>query len=224
MNSSAAWPVVAVAIGLLHATPAVPPPPEERASGQFPTTAEEAIALDESNVAGWAEGPMSLFILEDEEAIWDALETDEQRRRFIGWFWARRDDDLRDNVHPVKMEIYGRVAETNKRFTELPRGWRTDRGRVWVMFGRPTTIRSDFGDESATWNYFAPGLSRQLAFNNDAGEFNVYFSRRDGAARRSYRISGGVGPGAWPAYVLRVMDFVRLTMVTYPEMEWPGGS
>ena len=92
------------------------------------------------------------------------------------------------------------------------------------MFGQPDAVRSDFGDEAATWNYFAPGLQRQLAFNNEAGDFNVYFSRRDGSARRSYRISGGVGPGAWPAYVLRVMELVRQTMVTYPEMEWRRGG
>ena len=149
--------------------------------------------------------------------------TKRQRRRFIGWFWARRDDDLRDNLHPPKMEVYARVAEANKRFTEVPRGWRTDRGRVWVMFGRPTNIRADFGDESATWNYFAPGLQSLLAFNNEAGEFNVNFSRvAQFEIRTSYRITGGVGPGAWPAYVLRVMDFVRQTMVTYPDLEWHG--
>jgi GWxTD domain-containing protein len=193
----------------------------ERPTGQFPTTAAEAIALDEGDVGDWADGPMSLFILEGEEEIWDGLENDAQRRRFIGWFWARRDEDLRDNVHPIKMETYGRVAEANKRFTELPRGWRTDRGRVWVMFGRPTTIRSDFEDENTTWNYFAPGLGRQLAFDNAAGEFDVYFSRQ---RPRSYRIAGGVAPGVWPAYVLRVMEFVRQGLVVNPDLKWTRGA
>ena len=56
----------------------------ERPTGQFPTTAAEAIALDEGEVGKWADGPMNLFILEAEQAIWEGLESDEQRRRFIG--------------------------------------------------------------------------------------------------------------------------------------------
>ena len=226
MKKSISLPMMTIAAGLICVPSALPmSAAAERATGQFPTTAEEAIALDEADVSKWADGPMSLFILEDEQTIWDGLENDEQRRVFIGWFWARRDEDLRDNLHELKMEVYARVAETNKRFTELPRGWRTDRGRVWLMFGRPTTIRSDFEDENATWNYFAPGLQRQLAFNNEAGEFNLYFSRvARREARTSYRITGGVGPGAWPGYVLRVMEFVRQTMVTCPEMEWRRGG
>ena len=87
------------------------------------------------------------------------------------------------------------------------------------MFGQPTAIRSDFEDENTTWNYFAPGLQRQLGFDNDAGEFNVYFSR---LPPRSYRIAGGVAPGAWPPYVLRMMEFARQSMVVQPDLEWTG--
>ncbi len=221
MNKSTALPTMAIAAGLIGVPSALPMSASaERAAGQFPTTTEEAIALDEDDLSKWADGPMSLFILEEEQEIWDGLENDDQRGRFIGWFWARRDEDLRDNLHALKMEVYARVAEANKRFTGLPRGWRTDRGRVWVMFGRPTTIRSDFEDENTTWNYFAPGLGRQLAFDNAAGEFDVYFSRQ---RPRSYRIAGGVAPGAWPPYVLRVMEFVRQSLVIRPDLKWTRG-
>ncbi len=223
MKKSTMLPIMAIAAGLLCVPSASPMPVSTApATSQFPTTAEEAIALDEGdNVGKWADGPMSLFILEEEEEIWDGLENDEQRRRFIGWFWARRDDDLRDNEHPIKMEVYTRIAAANQRFTNIPRGWRTDRGRVWIVFGQPTTIRSDFEDRNTTWNYFAPGLGRQLAFNNEAGEFNVYFTR---TPPRSYRINGDLGRGIWPPYVLRVMEFVRQTMVTYPDMDWRRGG
>lgn len=222
MKTQTALPTMAIAAGLICAPAALPmSDAAERTTGQFPTTAGEAIALDEADVDEWDRGPMSLFILEDERAIWDSLGSDEQRRRFIGWFWARRDDDLRDAVHPLKMEVYARIAEANKRFNELPRGWRTDRGRAWVMFGRPTTIRSDFEDENTTWNYFAPGLGRQLAFDDAAGEFNVYFSRE---RPRSYRIAGGITPGIWPAYVLRVMEFARQGLVVQPDLKWTRGA
>ncbi len=209
------------AITVSPASTALLPHGEESVPTQFPTGAEEARALDESEAANWADGPIQLILLDEENEIWEALDDDEQRRRFIAWFWSRRDDDLRDPVNPAKFGFYSRVAEANRRFTELPRGWRTDRGRVWVMFGRPTTIRADFEDENTTWNYFAPGLGRQLAFNNAAGEFDVHFSR---LPPRSYRIAGGIAPGAWPAYVLRVMEFARQGMMVRSDLVWTGGA
>ena len=191
----------------------------ELPNGQFPVDPEEARALDESDLTEWADGPIQFILLEEEKEIWEELDDDEERRRFVAWFWDRRDDDLRDRLNMAKYGFYSRVAEANQRFTDLPRGWRTDRGRVWLMFGRPTTIRSDFEDENTTWNYFAPGLQQELGFNNDAGEFNVYFSRE---RPRSYRITGGVAPGAWPGYVLRVMELARQIMIVQPDLEWSG--
>ena len=197
------------------------PNAREHTIAQFPTTVEEAMALYEGEVRDWADGPVNLIILEEEEDIWDDLDNDEQRRRFIAWFWDRRDNELRDDEHPARSAFYAGVAEANKRFTEIPRGWRTDRGRVWVMFGQPTVIRSDMDDENLQWNYFSPGLQRLLAFNNAAGEFDVYFWREQ---PRGYRITGGVAPGAWPAYVQRVMEFVRRAMIQDPDLEFQPGQ
>ena len=193
-------------------------------STQFPTDPREAYELDESDVGKWADGPTRLIILEEENNIWDQLKTDEQRRRFIAWFWARRDNNPRDTSHPVKVAFYVGVAEANKRFSDIPRGWKTDRGRVWVIFGKPTLIREDFGGGKLMWNYFAPGMQGILSFDNAAGEFNIYFSRGP-QITRAYRIDGGLAPGAWPAYVQRAIQFVRETMVVNRTLEFsPSGN
>jgi len=196
----------------------------EGRSTQFPTDPREAYELDESNVGTWAEGPTRLIILTEEKEIWDGLETDEQRRRFITWFWARRDNNPRDTSHPIKVAFYLGVAEANKRFSEIPRGWKTDRGRVWLIFGKPTLIRENFGGDRLVWNYFAPGMEGILGFDSAAGEFNIYFSRVP-RRTRAYRIDGGLAPGAWPAYVQRAIQFVRETMVVNRTLEFsPSGN
>jgi len=168
----------------------------------------------------WSEGSVSLIILDEEEEIWEGLESDDQRQRFVAWFWARRDSDLRDPAIPALLEFYTRVAAANKRFTELPRGWRSDRGRVWVMFGQPTSITIDPDDENTLWNYFAPGLWKDLAFDNDFGDMNIYFTR----VRQTYRIDGDLAPGNWPPYVLRVMETVRQGLVLNPGLRFDPGS
>ena len=196
----------------------------EGRSTQFPTDPREAYELDESNVGTWAEGPTRLIILTEEKEIWDGLETDEQRRRFITWFWARRDNNPRDTSHPIKVAFYLGVAEANKRFSEIPRGWKTDRGRVWLIFGKPTLIRENFNGDQLVWNYFAPGMEGILGFDSAAGEFNIYFSRVP-RRTRAYRIDGGLAPGAWPAYVQRAIQFVRETMVVNRTLEFsPSGN
>lgn len=169
----------------------------------------------------WADGPAQLIMLQDEKEVWEDLENDEQRRSFVDWFWARRDNDLRDPVNPVMMAFYTRIGEANGRFTGIPRGWKTDRGRVWSVLGGPDRVRTGMEDEDETWNYWAPGLEPVLGHSAQAGELNIYFARRD---QRTYRIAGGVGPGVWPPYVLRVLEFVNQAMIANPDLEFLPGS
>ncbi len=190
------------------------------APAQFPTDPRAAMEADMADLEKWAEGSVSLIILDEEEEIWEGLENDEQRQRFVAWFWARRDSDLRDPAIPALLEFYTRVAAANERFTELPRGWRSDRGRVWVMFGKPTSITIDPDDQNTLWNYFAPGLWKDLAFDNNYGDMNIRFIR----VRQTYRIDGDLSPGNWPPYVMRVMESIRQGLVLNPDLEFNGGS
>jgi len=204
-------------------TPAPAGPHEMTASSQFPKTVGQAMRLYEGDVEvdEWADGPVLLIMLEDEREIWKELESDPERRRFIEWFWARRDEDLRDPINPVMLAFYTRVGEANGRFTGIPRGWKTDRGRIWAVIGKPDLVRTDTRDENEVWNYWVPGLEPILGYDAEAGEMNIYFSRRD---LRTFRIAGGVGPGVWPPYVIRVMKFVNEAMVANPDLEFRSGQ
>lgn len=64
------------------------------------------------------------------------LHTDEERERFIEQFWLRRDPDPATLVNEFKEEHYRRIAYANVRFAQGPTpGWRTDRGRVYIVHG-----------------------------------------------------------------------------------------
>src|SRR5450432_1142931 len=65
------------------------------------------------------------------------LETNEEREQFIEQFWLRRSatPDLPDN--DFKEEHYRRIAYANEHFASGIPGWRTDRGRIYIIWGKP---------------------------------------------------------------------------------------
>ena len=196
---------------------AVPAFAQEGPGKPFPETPLEALRVHEFDIDKWDDGPSEYLMLEEERKIWKELETTEERRRFVDWFWARRDDDRRDEVNPFKAGFYRRVAEANDRFGGLPRGWKSDRGRVWLVLGKPNNLRRDRNDLTI-WTYYARGI---LEFATDLNEMQVFF-RQMSPSR--YEIYGGLGSGIWPGYVLQVMDFINRAVIVEPDLEFdPGG-
>ena len=181
---------------------------------QMPTDPAEAMAIFEGDVEKWANGPVSYLFLREELEGWEELETDEERRGFIRWFWDRRDDDLRDNQHPFREGFYTRVASANQRFSGFPRGWKSDRGRVWIILGRPDNLRTDFATELEIWTYRTYGGI--LRSSSEMSEMQVSFIRVRVSTRR---IHGGIGPGAWPAYLLRAFDIVNHALIENPSLK-----
>ncbi|HEX8880807.1 MAG TPA: GWxTD domain-containing protein, partial [Candidatus Acidoferrum sp.] len=70
------------------------------------------------------------------------LQTNEEREQFIEQFWLRRSSnpDLPDN--DFKEEHYRRIAYANEHFASGIPGWKTDRGRMYIMWGPPDEIDS----------------------------------------------------------------------------------
>lgn len=71
----------------------------------------------------------------------------EDRREFVNDFWARRDPDLSTAENEYRKEYYTRMATADKAFTAGKPGWKTDRGRIYILLGSPTNvIRKSMGD------------------------------------------------------------------------------
>jgi GWxTD domain-containing protein len=85
----------------------------------------------------WLEKDVVYIISEEERQFFKDLKNDEERESFIEQFWARRNPDQRSTYNSFKEEHYRRIAYANQNFASGIPGWRTDRGRVYVMWGEP---------------------------------------------------------------------------------------
>jgi len=90
----------------------------------------------------WLNEDVVYIISPDERKAFLQLETNEEREQFIEQFWLRRSDnpDLPEN--DFKEEHYRRIAYANEHFASGIPGWKTDRGRIYIMWGKPDEIES----------------------------------------------------------------------------------
>jgi GWxTD domain-containing protein len=85
----------------------------------------------------WLEKDVAYIITDEERKAFKKLQTDDEREHFIEEFWRRRDPDPDTDENEFKEEYYERVAYANEHFSSGIPGWKTDRGRIWIMYGKP---------------------------------------------------------------------------------------
>ncbi len=90
----------------------------------------------------WLEKDVAYIITDEERKAFKKLQTDDERERFIEEFWRRRDPDPDTNENEYREEYYERIAYANEHFASGIPGWKTDRGRIWIMYGKPDETES----------------------------------------------------------------------------------
>ena len=90
----------------------------------------------------WLDQDVVYIITEDEREVFEKLSTAEEKDNFIEQFWLRRDADSNTGINEVKEEHYRRIAYANDNFKSGIDGWKTDRGRIYILHGAPTSIES----------------------------------------------------------------------------------
>src|SRR6266571_643950 len=85
----------------------------------------------------WLEKDVTYIITDEERRAFKKLATDDERERFIEEFWRRRDPDPDTEENEFKEEYYERIAYANEHFASGIPGWKSDRGRIWIMYGKP---------------------------------------------------------------------------------------
>jgi GWxTD domain-containing protein len=90
----------------------------------------------------WVDEDVQYIITGEERTAWKRLKTDEEREQFIEQFWLRRDPspDTIDNEY--KDEHYERIAYANEHFASGIPGWKSDRGRIYIMYGKADEVES----------------------------------------------------------------------------------
>jgi GWxTD domain-containing protein len=83
------------------------------------------------------------WIITDEEAkAFKNLSNEEERQQFIEMFWQRRNPNPDSPENEFRDEHYARIAYANEHFAAGKPGWMTDRGHIYIAFGKPDSIDS----------------------------------------------------------------------------------
>src|SRR6202050_1494062 len=90
----------------------------------------------------WLDEDVRWIITDDEKHAFMQLSNDEERDQFIEGFWQRRDPTPDTEENEFKEEHYRRIAYANEHFAAGIPGWKTDRGRMYIMYGPADEIDS----------------------------------------------------------------------------------
>jgi len=82
------------------------------------------------------------ILTQAERDAWKKLQTDEEREKFIEDFWRSRDPDPDTEENEFKQEFFERIAYANEHFSSGKPGRFTDRGRIYLKFGKPDEVES----------------------------------------------------------------------------------
>jgi len=127
----------------------------------------------------WLEEVVPYIITSTEIEIFKNLPTEVDRGKFIENFWKKRDPDKNTPENEFKLDYYRRIAYANKFFgVGGMAGWRTERGRIFILLGPPNEISRDMSPRASrfrtayhgtteVWNYWGlpnPRLPYNMEF------------------------------------------------------------
>ncbi len=90
----------------------------------------------------WKNNDVAYIITNEEKKAFDALKTDEERENFIENFWRRRDPNPDTEENEYRDQYYERIAYANEHYASGIPGWKTDRGRIYIAWGKPDSVES----------------------------------------------------------------------------------
>jgi GWxTD domain-containing protein len=141
----------------------------------------------------WLEQEVIYIISPVEKEVFLQLRTDRERDMFIQAFWKQRDPTSGTPENEFREEHYTRINKANHSFgrgTSKP-GWKTDRGRMYIILGEPNDIQR-FEGKSQTyptevWFYqgksdlgLPAGFSLVFFQESGVGEYRLYSPLADG--------------------------------------------
>jgi GWxTD domain-containing protein len=90
----------------------------------------------------WLDEDVRWIITDEERSAFKQLSNDEERDQFIEAFWQRRDPTPDTEENEFKEEHYRRIAYANEHYAAGIPGWKSDRGRTYIVFGPADEIES----------------------------------------------------------------------------------
>lgn len=112
--------------------------------------------------------------LRDETEQYGKLKGVEAKRKAMFDFWTSRDEDKSTPINETKLEYFRRIAVVNSQYkTGFREGWKTDRGRVFVIYGQPDEIERHANETDVkpyeVWYYNSIQGGVQFIFGDRTG-------------------------------------------------------
>ncbi|MCA1591189.1 MAG: GWxTD domain-containing protein [Acidobacteria bacterium] len=121
----------------LCASPAWAQKDKNKDRGEVPERQRNVKTEKRNYYKEWLEKDVAYIITDAEKNAFKKLVTDDEREQFIEAFWRKRDPDPDTDENEYKEEYYERIAYANEHFASGIPGWKSDRGRIYIMFGPP---------------------------------------------------------------------------------------
>jgi GWxTD domain-containing protein len=124
-------------------TPDVPDPTKRPRSDAEKIRTNKAMKQElKGSYKTWVEQDVRWIITDEELSAFKHLSNDEERDQFIENFWLRRNPNPESPENEYREEHYARIAYANEHFAAGKSGWRTDRGHIYIAYGKPDSIDS----------------------------------------------------------------------------------
>ncbi len=166
----------------------------------------------ERNYKRWLQQEVGWIISKAERESFRQAGTDQQREQFIEQFWADRDPTPGTPKNEYQEEHYRRLKYSTENFAETGPGWRSDRGRVYIIHGPPVSRSIDAEQEIWTYNsnpnaeYYSGPIT--LVFERRASSFQERLISESRLAQQKAAARPGAPPN--PLDQLRVTPRLRL--------------
>jgi GWxTD domain-containing protein len=156
-------------------------------------------AYAKTNYKKWLQEEVVWIISQKERVRFLALKTDEEKEAFIREFWERRDPTPATPRNEYKEEHYRRFEHALKTFQEGVPGWRTDRGRAYIIHGPPdkeffisSQARLSLGPMSDSQSRMPNTIIWAYRSNPNGkyyrGELNLIFQPSAGLTRQNFTL------------------------------------
>ena len=130
-----------------------------------------------------------------EQVKYNSLSTPEAKREFLYNFWKARDENPSDDQNAFYVNYLKRIEAANARFSALGKqGWKTDRGRIYLVYGEPSEIER-YPNQTETkpyeiWRYESIEGGVIFVFGDVTGfnDYQLLHSTKRGEMRDDYWI------------------------------------
>lgn len=145
----------------------------------------------------WLEEIVPYIITPAERQVFLSLSTEAERGQFIDLFWKKRNPDPDAAENEYKRQYYLRITLADRFFgVSGIAGWRTDRGRIFILLGAPHEIQTEYNQtDSAGLNRADREIWQYWGLPNPKLPYNMEFVFVDRYGHGNYVLESGHEPG-----------------------------